>query len=640
MDGYIRIGTEVDNSNFDAEINYIEGKMKDIENKLKQSDLGFEVGDTQKLEAQYSKLSKQLSKLVAKQKEMNITDLSQLQGSIDKVGSSVNKAVSKVGKWALAVFGVRSAYMFVRQAMGTLSQYDDQMAVNVQYISYLLASTLKPIIETIIQLAYKLLAYINYITQAWFGVNLFANASTKAFEKQNKALGGSVKKAKELKKQLAGFDEMNVLQDNGDVSSGGGGGGSMGALPNFPDLDKIKRPWWLDWIIDHKDEVIAAIAGIATALGLLSLGISPLMAGGFGIAVMGIVYAIQKLIDYLNDPTFSNFVGILEGIAVAVGGVAIAFAAWPVAIGAAVALAVLLIVQHFDEIKKFFRGLITWADKNFLGALRTLFGPLGDVLYAPFKFFFELAYGAFNAFFGGIKQIVEGIMKIFQGDFLGGIKQIMTGFVNVLTAPLQGIFNAFKDLFSKLLSAAKSAWEGIKGVFSTVANFFKNIFTNAWTAVKNVFSVGGKIFDGIKDGIVNGFKAIVNAIIGGINKVVAIPFNSINSVLNAIRNVGIMGIKPFKGLVHTISVPQIPKLAKGGIINMPGRGVPIGGAIAGESGREGVIPLTDSQQMALLGEAIGKYININATVPVYVGNRQIAREIKRINAESDFAYNR
>lgn len=199
MDGYIRIGTEIDNSNFDAEITYIEGKMKDIEDKLKQADMGFEVGDTQKLEAQYSKLSKQLSKLVAKQKEMNQTDLSQLQGSIDKVGNSVNKAVSKVGKWALAVFGVRSAYMFVRQAMGTLSQYDDQMAINVQYISYLLASILKPIIETIIQLAYKLLTYINYIAQAWFGVNLFANASTKAFEKQNKALGKSTKQAKELK---------------------------------------------------------------------------------------------------------------------------------------------------------------------------------------------------------------------------------------------------------------------------------------------------------------------------------------------------------------------------------------------------------------------------------------------------------
>ena len=55
-------------------------------------------------------------------------------------------------------------------------------------------------------------------------------------------------------------------------------------------------------------------------------------------------------------------------------------------------------------------------------------------------------------------------------------------------------------------------------------------------------------------------------------------------------------------------MPKIPHLAKGGIVNLPGKGVPIGGALTGEQRQEGVIPLTDSQQMALLGEAIGKYI--------------------------------
>ena len=94
-------------------------------------------------------------------------------------------------------------------------------------------------------------------------------------------------------------------------------------------------------------------------------------------------------------------------------------------------------------------------------------------------------------------------------------------------------------------------------------------------------------------------------------------------------------------LPNYVSIQRFrPRLAKGGIINMPGRGVPVGNAIGGEKAPEGVIPLTDSQQMALLGEAIGKYININATVPVYVGNRMVAREIKRINAEDNFAYNR
>lgn len=72
---------------------------------------------------------------------------------------------------------------------------------------------------------------------------------------------------------------------------------------------------------------------------------------------------------------------------------------------------------------------------------------------------------------------------------------------------------------------------------------------------------------------------------------------------------------------------------------MPNKGTMLGSAIGGESGKEGVLPLTDTQAMAELGREIGRWININATIPISVGNRQIAREIRRINAEDDFAYN-
>lgn len=179
---------------------------------------------------------------------------------------------------------------------------------------------------------------------------------------------------------------------------------------------------------------------------------------------------------------------------------------------------------------------------------------------------------------------------------------------------------------------------GIKSVFSQVAEFFKNIFSNAWQAVKNVFSTGGKIFDGIKDGIVSAFKTIVNAIINGINKVVAVPFNAINSVLDKIRSVSIAGIKPFTW-VGKISVPKIPTLATGGIINYPNHGVMLGSAIAGEAGAEGVIPLTDSQAMQTLGQAIGKYITINATIVNKMNGRVMSRQMKQIQMDKDFAYN-
>ena len=131
---------------------------------------------------------------------------------------------------------------------------------------------------------------------------------------------------------------------------------------------------------------------------------------------------------------------------------------------------------------------------------------------------------------------------------------------------VQPIANFFIGMWNGLINGAVNAWNGIKSVFSSVATFFKNIFTNAWNGVKSVFSTGGKIFDGIKDGILNGFKEIVNAIIRGLNKVVKIPFDGINKALTTVRDINILGVKPFKGLIKTISVPQLPELAEGTVI--------------------------------------------------------------------------
>lgn len=161
-------------------------------------------------------------------------------------------------------------------------------------------------------------------------------------------------------------------------------------------------------------------------------------------------------------------------------------------------------------------------------------------------------------------------------------------FDNTIITPIASFF---KGMWNGLKDGAKSAWEGIKNVFSTVASFFSNTFTKAWDGVKKVFSVGGKIFDGIKDGIVSAFKSIVNTIISGINKVVSIPFDGINTALKKIKNVDILGAKPFKGLINTISTPQIPMLAQGGYV--PSNSPQL--AIIGDNTREGEIVTPESK---------------------------------------------
>lgn len=559
MDGHVVIGTDLDTKSFDAEIRYVESQLEEIEHKLKQADMSLEVGDTMKLEAQYSRLSKQLDKLNQKQADLNKTNLSNVQKSIENIGKSTSNTIKQVGRWALGIFAIESAYGFVRQAITSVSAYNEQIKTDIEYINFALASTLQPVIEGLIQLVFRLLTYINYIAQAWFGVNLFANASTKSFEKNNKALGNSVKSAKELNKQIAGFDEMNVLNDTSS-SSGGGAGSDAISLPSM-DLSQWQGevPSWVQWIAENKDIVIAGLLGIAGGLVAINLGLTAIQGIGVGIALAGIIIAIQSLIKFLQDPTFENFTNIIIGIGTAIIGVGIIISSFPLIITGVIAVIVATIVKNYDYIMGLFNKLINWFENNFIGALRYLFGPVGDILALPFIFAVNVVRGAFEGLFGGLRKIITGIIQLFKGDFKNGISNVFGGLKDILLAP-----------FNALVSGINSLIRGINRIKFDIPDWVPNF--------------GGKRF---------GFN-----------------------------------------------IPQIPRLAVGGIVNMPGRGVPIGGAIAGESGREGVIPLTDSQAMETLGATIGKYININATVPVYVGNRQIAREIKKINADSDFAFNR
>lgn len=138
------------------------------------------------------------------------------------------------------------------------------------------------------------------------------------------------------------------------------------------------------------------------------------------------------------------------------------------------------------------------------------------------------------------------------------------------TKVVQPIVDKFTNMWNGLKTGAQNAWNGIKSVFSKVASFFKETFSKAWEKVKDVFSRGGQVFDGIKEGIVETFKNIVNGLITGINKVVSVPFEKLNSILAKLRDIEIFGAQPFSS-IGRISVPKIPYLKTGAIINMPNR---------------------------------------------------------------------
>lgn len=176
-------------------------------------------------------------------------------------------------------------------------------------------------------------------------------------------------------------------------------------------------------------------------------------------------------------------------------------------------------------------------------------------------------------------------------------------FGDVFTNAWDGI----KTAFSAVGGFFGQVWNGIKGAFSNVAGWFSDIFTKAWDGIKNVFAPVGQTFQNIGDSILNGLKSIINTLITGINNVITVPFDGLNSALRSIRDIDIIGNKPFSWL-SDIPVPQIPYLAKGGVLKKGQT------AFLEGQGDEAVIPLSQNTEWI---DKVAKKLSERKVSPTY-----------------------
>ena len=510
--------------------------------------------------AEYEKLSGK--KLVIKGITDVKTDLPQIKKGIDDLGKGLKKVTQKAKQWALAIFGVRSAYMLIRNAMNVLTEGDEQLKADIEYIKVALASALEPVIRWIVELMKKLLMYVGYIIKAWTGINIFENANEN-LEKANSS-------AKELKKTITGFDEMNVLSDNSSSSKGN-------TTPSF-DIESLGDgdvPGWIKWISEHGVDIADIIAGITAAILALKLGFDDAKAAGIGLTIYGILELIKDTKDFIADPSWENFVKILGDILIITGGLMLLLTGnWLGLLIAGIGLLVKFIAEHWDSIKEILGKVWGWIDEHIIQPIYKAFKPL-------FDFIGELVSTTFE----NIKTIIDNVIEIFKGLI-----------------------------------------ETIKGIFEPLVLFFKGI----WDKIKdNVKKFATKVGEAIG----SAFKNVINKVISAIENILNAPIKAINSLIKTVNKVPGVNLKKLKTF-------DLPRLAKGGIVNMPGSGVMVGNAIAGERGMEGVIPLTDNQQMQLLGQAIGKYITINANITNTMNGRVISRELQKIQNQDNFAYNR
>ena len=137
---------------------------------------------------------------------------------------------------------------------------------------------------------------------------------------------------------------------------------------------------------------------------------------------------------------------------------------------------------------------------------------------------------------------------------------------------------------------------------------------------------------------VNNLNNGLDDALGSLRELVSRNWNIVARIITSGSTTFNNFLQPLRDAFSKMGI-RLPFLATGGIINMPNKGRLIGGAVGGESGREGVIPLTDQQAMAELGREIGKNVLVNLTNITTMNGRVIGRELKTIQSEQDFAYN-
>jgi predicted nucleic acid-binding protein len=229
----------------------------------------------------------------------------------------------------------------------------------------------------------------------------------------------------------------------------------------------------------------------------------------------------------------------------------------------------------------------------------------------------KVAFIGLNLSLGPIALLILGIGAAIAAGFIiwknwDKIINFLKKTLEVLKDTFKTVFNFIKDIVTKVFTKitdlynSKLGWLLPAGPLIKAIFFLKDNWEEIWNNIKATFStvtdaligtfrnVKGTIL-GIWDGMVSGIKGGVKAIIDAINNVIR-GYNNFKIQYAGLSVAGKQIIPGFT--IDFPDVPEIPTLAKGGIVTRPTL------AMIGESGPEAVVPLGRG------GAAAGMTINL------------------------------
>lgn len=494
-------------------------------------------------------------------------------------------------------------------------------------------------------------------------------------------VGGAAKDAtKELKKMLAPFDELNLLQDP-KIDVGGAGGGAGGGLENLGALDPaiLKAIEEMQWKLDDVEmkavkvrNAILAFLGFKVEDGtILSWDADVLeqnlinkfpqwtktiqatfdnwsnMVNGFKavfVSMGNVVKAAWKSVtdfikQFINDDSASSFISNLgtnlQNLATWINQNATDIANFILVFGALSRLTPLVsiiasIVGQLSGLGSLLPSMNTAftgisASTLAWGAALTFVGVALIDQWRNNEKFRDRVTAVWTDIWGVIGPLIGQIIHVIGSLWTDILQPLLSWLTTALGPTISDVAASILEVVSWMVNNVGGLVHALLNIIQGVITFVTGVFTGNWAQVwQGVVSIFANIFSAIGTVV----YAVINGIITALNAAISMVWNAVVSLVNLFAGV----VNAISGGVLSFGVdmaaPSIPYLtvdaamASGGVVTSPTR------ALIGE-GRydEAVVPLGNSPQMRQFADSVAERVNNGEQVRLLRDQNELLRQI-------------
>lgn len=690
---------------YEATLEKVKSKIQTIEQETVKlaAQKGIDGSDALNTNREYQKLKKQYDALIASANKFKHSSKGSFNAAADSaknLGSSMQKAIKQVSKYILALFGAQAGFYAVKNAIRQVLSDNEKLNNTVTAMKGAFANALAPVIERVVYWLKYAFAYLNLFVKVLTGVDMAAQYNAKAINKQTEATRKNAKATKEANKQLAAFDEKNVLTANNQSSTDAESANPI-ALLDLPDVSGRKFEQICELIKNNLADVEAFVGGTLIAVGLvllvcgqIPLGIAAIVAG---VALEAKAIGNADEIKVSTEAMISTIMMIAGGALLAIGLMLCTAGQLPVGL-AAIAIGVALMVSAIamavnkmpTEVQNMLLKIMGIAGASLLalGVILILAAgqvPLGIALIAAgaallvtavalavdkmpseVRNFLQVVFAI-----ASVAMLALGIILLCTGVHLMlGVALLAAGAALLVTtialnwnklsdetqktiSVLVGIVSGALLVLGIILCATGAALPlgvaliaaGAVGLVTAIAlnwNVVSEWVSKAWSSVKSFWNSSiapiftTKWWSNKLSVIAQGAKSAINSAISYIERGINWIVSKLN-LLNFNLPDGVAKVVGFSTLGFNLPYVNIPRLAKGGIVNNPGRGQAV---IAGEAGAEAILPLQNNTEwMDMLVDKVADRVSMNVVNRITIDGKDVNSSNKKYDSRFAFATN-